>query len=258
MFSAHPPTPATPGATSRSGTCSRHNPAPNLLWGLLGSVPRPGPAPQPQLGRGLGFGSLGPGSAWGKGDTGPGSPPDLCRSPWLCCPLLPSSHPHPGEEGETRPTQRLPLGAHQQANTRLEALRRDAKSLKISKSTPPPPHRPTFGRWGDTLYLYSTALYSSKVSFWCKNIKCIMYDLVSHLIYLDNFSEEKTNKTSLGGRHTFPSPHPQFSSYFQCLPGSPLQGTRWSPTPTPGARLWGEACVQFVRCTRPTQGCQID
>lgn len=25
-----------------------------------------------------------------------------------------------------------------------------------------------------------------------------MYDLVSHLIYLDNFSEEKTNKTSLG------------------------------------------------------------
>lgn len=58
-----------------------------------------------------------------------------------------------------------------------------------------------------------------------------MYDLVSHLIYLDNFSEEKTNKASLGGRHSLPSPHPQFSSYFQGLPGSALQRVRRSPPP---------------------------
>lgn len=57
----------------------------------------------------------------------------------LSFPLPPPRPPHTGEEAKMHPTQRLPLGAHQQADARLLALRRDAKSPKISKSTPTAP-----------------------------------------------------------------------------------------------------------------------
>lgn len=81
-----------------------------------------------------------------------------------------------------------------------------------------------------------------------------MYDLVLHLIYLDNFSEEKTNKTSLGEEIPFPS---DFQVIFSASL-APRRGTKWSPYPAPGALLWVEACVQFFGCTRPAEGCQID
>ena len=93
-----------------------------------------------------------------------------------------------------------------------------------------------------------------------------MYDLISHLIYLDNFSEKKTNKTSLGKRNSL---SPKFSGYFRCRPGSPLGGVEGTARgrdgghppllPAPGAQPWGEASEQlFLGCTRPTEGCQID
>lgn len=81
-----------------------------------------------------------------------------------------------------------------------------------------------------------------------------MYDLVLHLIYLDNFSEEKTNKTSLGKEIPFP---PNFQVIFSASP-APWRGTKWSPHPAPAALLWVEACVQFFGCARPAEGCQID
>lgn len=66
-----------------------------------------------------------------------------------------------------------------------------------------------------------------------------MYDLISHLIYLDNFSEKKTNKTSPGKKKF---PFSQMCRFFS-VPSwlfSGLQRGR-PPLPAPGARLWGQA-----------------
>ena len=74
-----------------------------------------------------------------------------------------------------------------------------------------------------------------------------MYDLVSHLIYLDNFSEMKTSKTSLGKEIPIPAPtpnhhHHQVSRLFLGLPGSALgRGGVGDTTTTPhnpGAHPW--------------------
>lgn len=77
-----------------------------------------------------------------------------------------------------------------------------------------------------------------------------MYDLISHLIYLDTFSEKKTHKTSLGKRTSL---SPNFSSYFRCLRSPPLASKEGeAPAPRlpqgPGS---GDGAP-------PTKGCQID
>lgn len=46
-----------------------------------------------------------------------------------------------------------------------------------------------------------------------------MYDLVSHLIYLDNFSEMKTSKTSLGKEIPIPAPPPPPTTTNTKFPG---------------------------------------
>lgn len=84
-----------------------------------------------------------------------------------------------------------------------------------------------------------------------------MYDLISHLIYLDNFSEKKTNNTSLGRRNSL---LPQIARLFSApswLSSGESRGR--PPLPAPGAWLRGEASEQlFLGCARPTEGCQID
>jgi hypothetical protein len=78
----------------------------------------------------------------------------------------------------------------------------------------------------------STTPYSSKVTFWCKSIKCILYDLIVHLIYLDNFSEKKTNKTSLGKKEL---PVPQIFMLLSVPQPPPWREKRVGPPPVPGA-----------------------
>lgn len=66
-----------------------------------------------------------------------------------------------------------------------------------------------------------------------------MHDSVSHLIYLDNFSEEKNQQNLSGKRNSL---SPQFASYFPCLPGSPGRD-RAEPPPPPREPGSGEGRV---------------
>lgn len=69
-----------------------------------------------------------------------------------------------------------------------------------------------------------------------------MYDLVSRLIYLGNFSEKKTSKTSLGKEIPI---SPKLSSYFRAFLALLWGGRGDDSTPT-GIPPPGEASVQLA------------
>lgn len=218
------PTPSTPvwcHLKARNLFQTQLSPQPAL--GLLGSVPAC-----------LGFGIWVSGAMPGLGKEGKGlCLLGFCRCPWLYCPLLPICT----QERRARCTQyraspqNPPTSRHQ-----AQALRRDPNSGKISKSIPRPVLLLDIG---ETHIYIALLLIALKSVFWCKNIKkCIMYDLVSHLIYLDNFSEEKTNKTSLG--KDIPPLLPPVLELFSVPPLlSSGEGRGGAPTPHPGAGSGG-------------------
>ena len=162
------------GASPRPGTRPRHNSALTPLWTFL-APPWPSttlaPSPLltlPILRGGLGFQSLWDQQAWARRDAGLGcscfGPSKAPLAPVASLPFLPPAH-----RASWWPTKPTP------------GLEEEDKVWKLARPEIPPT---SLRAGGDTSYLHSTAPYSSKVTFWCKNIKNALCMTWYHIWYI--------------------------------------------------------------------------